>query len=60
MDFYYEIGIGVDFYLPYFKFSTEIKYEVGTMNVLKPDKSQFTSAIERMNSKMIVLSFHFE
>jgi len=60
MDFYYQVGFGVDYYLPYFKFSTEIKLEVGTMNILRPDASQFTSAIERMNSKMIVVSFHFE
>lgn len=60
MDLYYQVGFGVDYYLPYFKFSTEIKLEVGTMNILKPDASQFTSAIERMNSKMIVISFHFE
>jgi len=59
-DAYYHVGFGVDYYLPYFKFSTEIKFEVGQFNVLRPDDSQFTEAIERMNSKMIVLSFHFE
>lgn len=59
-DVYYEIGFGIDYYLPYFKFSTELKFAVGMFNIIKPDNSQFTSAIERMNSKMIILSFHFE
>ncbi|MBN2682762.1 MAG: PorT family protein [Bacteroidales bacterium] len=59
-DVYYEFGFGVDYYLPYFKFSTELKFAVGIFDILKRENSQFTKAIERMNSKMIVLSFHFE
>lgn len=60
MDVYYQFGFGVDFYLPYFKFSTELKFEVGMFNMLKPDNTQFTTAIEKMNSKMLMISFHFE
>ncbi|OGU15749.1 MAG: hypothetical protein A2X63_03510 [Ignavibacteria bacterium GWA2_35_8] len=59
-DFYYEIGFGIDYYLPYFKLSTELKFSVGILNMIKPDNTQFTGAIEKMNSKMIILSFHFE
>ncbi|OFY22482.1 MAG: hypothetical protein A2W98_09050 [Bacteroidetes bacterium GWF2_33_38] len=59
-DLYYQFGLGIDFYLPYFKFSTEIKYEVGMFNMLQPDNTQYSSAIERMNSKLIMISFHFE
>ncbi|OFX17551.1 MAG: hypothetical protein A2033_00245 [Bacteroidetes bacterium GWA2_31_9] len=59
-DFYYEIGFGIDYYLPYFKFSTELKFAVGIKNILKTDNTQYTRAIQRMNSKMIILSFHFE
>src|SRR6056297_3985911 len=40
LDFYYEIGFGFDFYLAYFKFSTEIKYSVGTLNVVSSDASE--------------------
>jgi hypothetical protein len=36
-DIYYELGVGVDFYLPFFKFSTEIKYSVGVFNVISSD-----------------------
>ena len=60
MDLYYEFGFGIDFYLTYFKLSTELKYGVGLMNMIEPDNTQFTSAIKKMNSRMIMLSFHFE
>ncbi len=59
-DAYYEVGFGVDYYLPYFKFSTELKLSVGLTDVTVHDDTQYTHAIERMNSKMIMLSFHFE
>ena len=60
LDFYYELGFGIDFYLPYFKLSTELKLAVGLMNVLNRDNTEFTSSIGKMNSKLILLSFHFE
>lgn len=59
-DFYYEVGFGIDYYLPYFKLSTELKFAVGINNIIKTDNTQYTRAIHRMNSKMIILSFHFE
>ncbi|PIP54632.1 MAG: hypothetical protein COX07_04275 [Bacteroidetes bacterium CG23_combo_of_CG06-09_8_20_14_all_32_9] len=57
---YYEIGFGTDFFLEYFKFALEIKYVVGINNVLVPDPTQYSQAIERMNSKMIIFSVTFE
>lgn len=60
LDVYGELGFGIDWYLPYFKLSTELKYSHGFMNVLKPDNTIYTSPIERMNSKLFMLSFHFE
>ena len=60
LSYYYEIGFGTDFFLEYFKFAMELKYVVGINNVLVSDNTQFTQAIERMNSKMIMLSFTFE
>lgn len=64
LDFYYEIGFGFDFYLAYFKLSTEIKYSVGTLNVVSSDVSddfpQYANAIEKLNSRMFMISFHFE
>ncbi|MEA3445619.1 MAG: porin family protein [Bacteroidota bacterium] len=59
-DLYYELGFGIDYYLPYFKFSTEIKYAVGLANVIRPDGTEYSMAIEKMISNMVVISFHFE
>ena len=63
-DIYYEIGVGIDFYLPYFKFSTEIKYSVGTFNNISSDSAddypQYADAIDKLNSRMFMVSFHFE
>lgn len=57
---YYEVGFGTDFLLQYFKFAMELKYVVGINNILVPDDSQYTRIIDRMNSKMVMLSFTFE
>jgi len=60
LSWYYEVGAGTDFFLQYFKFALELKYVVGVNNVLKPDDTQYTKSIHRMNSKMIILSMTFE
>jgi hypothetical protein len=59
-DVAYEVGCGIDFYLPYFRFSTEIKYSVGLKNAIVYDGTQYSDAIKRMNSRMWMISFHFE
>jgi hypothetical protein len=59
-DYYYELGFGVDYYLPYFKFSTELRYAVGLNNIINPDRSEYSRAIEDLISNMIILSFYFE
>ncbi len=55
-----ELGAGLDFYLVYFKFSIELKYSMGTKNMVVYDKTQFTKSIKRMNSNIWMISFHFE
>jgi len=73
LDFYYEMGVGMDFYLQYFKFAIELKYSVGLVNVLRTslkrngevivpseEDALFTNAIDRMNSRMFMVTFHFE
>jgi hypothetical protein len=63
-DIYYEFGTGLDFYLPYFKFSVELKMSNGLRDVLVHDPatghSQYSRAIEKMKSQIWVISFHFE
>lgn len=59
-DVYYELGFGVDYYLPYFKFSTEIKYCVGLGNMIRNDGTEYSLAIEKLISNLVMISFHFE
>ena len=63
-DFYYEAGAGLDFYLPYFKFSVEIKVSTGLGNVIvrdyAPGHRQYVDAIDKLKSQIWVLSFYFE
>jgi len=63
-DVYVEGGFGIDFYLPYFKLSTEIKLSVGMLNILSPDKADehpgYVRSIDKLKSRVVSLSFHFE
>lgn len=63
-DFYYEVGFGIDFFLNYFKFSTEIKWSAGIFNAISNDYAEgaenYRYAIDKMRSQLIVISFHFE
>ncbi len=73
-DYYYEIGFGVDFYLENFKFAIEFKYSVGLTDVLKrklnnkgngpsvpPEEfAIYTNVIDKINSRLFMVSFHFE
>jgi len=63
-DLYYELGAGIDFYLPYFKLAIEIKMSNGLRDVLvrdaAPGKAQYVNAISSLRSQMWVLAFHFE
>jgi hypothetical protein len=74
LDFYYEIGLGMDFYLEHdLKFAIEFKYSVGMTNVLRtsinkhgdiivPDAEDaiFTDVIDKLNSRMFMITLHFE
>lgn len=73
LDFYYEIGAGMDFYLQYFKFAIEFKYSVGIRDVLRtsinkhgdvivpdPEDAVFTDAIDHLYSRMFMITLHFE
>lgn len=60
LDLAWEVGVGIDFYLPYFKFSTELKYSAGIRNMVLPDDTQFTSSIKSMRSNVWMISLHFE
>ena len=59
-DYTYEIGTGFDFYLTYFKFGIELKMDYGIRDLLKRDNTVYTKSIDKLNSKMFLLSFTFE
>lgn len=61
--FNYETGFGIDFYLPYFKFSPSIRGIFSINNELIQDddiKSPWTSNINKLFSRAVVINFTFE
>lgn len=62
-DLYQEVGVGFDFYLPYFKLGLELKYSYGFFDMLErrnTSNPKFQNAIDKLNSSLFLLSFHFE
>ena len=59
-NFWYEFGFGLDFFLEYFKFSPEIKLSMGINDVLIHDGTFWVSPIEKIQPRMLTISFHFE
>lgn len=60
-DFQLEIGVGMQFFYPYFIFSPEIKYSRGVGNILiYDDQLNESKVLENVVSQVITLSFHFE
>lgn len=68
-DAYLTIGLGCDFYLPFFKLNPEIKFCFGLTDILRhdrpdldenPDMFKITQSLSKVKSKMFVLTFYFE
>ena len=68
-DLFVEVGIGCDFYLPFFKLRPELKFMYSLMNSYDKgyagkvkDKSMlpYTLSAKEAHSKMIALTFYFE
>ncbi len=60
IDYAYEVGLGFDIYMQYFKFSPELKVSFGLNNLLVKDETIYTQSINKLNSMAFLLSFHFE
>jgi hypothetical protein len=63
LSLYYEAGAGIDLYMPYFKFSIELKYSYGFTNSLKRHENtrpKFQDSIDKLNSTLTMISFFFE
>ena len=56
----YELGVGFDFYLPYFKFSPEIKMVNSLINQHSPDEYVYSKALAGLYPRMFQITLHFE
>ena len=54
------IGLGLDFFLPYFKFGLELKTNIGIKNIFIDDQTKFSDPIKSIRSQSLVLSLTFE
>lgn len=68
-DAYLTVGLGCDFYLPFFKFNPEIKFCFGLTDILKHDRPdleddpvtfKITQSLSKVKSNMIMITFYFE
>jgi hypothetical protein len=55
-----DAGGGFDFFMPYFKFSIELKTAFGQRNLLIQDNNKFTTPITSLKSRTFVVSLTFE
>jgi len=76
LDFSIELGLGFDWYMEFFKLSTELRVSIGLVDVLNHSVSQkaiddakvdgfdnidmYTKNVDRMTSKVVSILFHFE
>ncbi len=54
-----EAGFGVDMYFPLFKFSPEIRFSKGLLNLLKEDEYGFSDGIESLKMNVVTLYLQF-
>lgn len=68
-DVFLELGVGCDFYMPFFKLRPELKFMFGLTdcldkkhgeNLRNPAMQAYTNAVSSAHSKMITLCFYFE
>lgn len=58
--FGYELGVGLDMYFEYFKFSPELKFCNTWGNALFKDGYIYTNVLENLAPQLIQISLHFE
>lgn len=54
-----EYGFGLDLYYPLFKFSPEIRFSHGLLNILNPIKNQYSEGIQSVTAHSITIYFLF-
>jgi len=68
-DYMLTVGLGCDFYLPFFKLCPEIKFCFGLKNIINRNRTdltedpymlRFTESIDKITNNMVVINFFFE
>ena len=54
-----ELGFGIDMYYPLFKFSPEIRFSKGLVNILKEDRNGYSDGIESLKMNVVTLYLKF-
>ena len=55
-----ELGFGLDMYYPLFKFSPEVRFAYGLVNVLSPTINAKSIGIDDLRTKTVSFYFHFQ
>lgn len=56
----YEVGVGMDIYFEYFKFSPELKISNSMGNVMAPADNPYTKPIDKLLLHTVVFTIYFE
>lgn len=68
-DAYLTVGLGCDFYLPFFKLIPEVKFCFGLTDILRhkrpdleddPETYKITQSLSKVRSNMVIINFYFE
>lgn len=67
-DLFFEVGMGVDLYYPFFKMIPELKFCFGLNDILVRNRTdlkdesmlKYSNSLQKVNSRMIVLTLYFE
>ena len=69
LDVMLTLGMGCDFYLPFFKLCPEVKFCFGLKNLIEknrpdlqdnPEMMRFTQSVDKITDNMVVVTFYFE
>ena len=55
-----DVGVGLDMYFAYFKFSPEIRYSYGLRNMLTDDPNDFSVGLDRLTTQNLGIFMTFE
>lgn len=60
VDLSIDYGFGLDIYYPLFKFSPEIRFSHGLLNMLNKDNNIYSKSLDRLSTHTVSLFLHFE